>query len=357
MVYCAVSFSLASCFTAILRRTQSLWSVMFFRLGIAWLFTFGTLRYKSLSLAPSLLKPEILVRSSLNIVAVVLEIYVLSRLTLTNATVLMYTHPLFAAALGAICLEETFGGKQGLLLLLAFAGVIINAQPWLDSSEMGVNARPMMGEPLGICAGLAFSVIVAMLFVWIRWKLKDEPALIVVHHYLLVGTIFAFVVAIANEPNFIVRAVESTQSCLLFAVVGILVFTGEVAGNLAVQLGDVGPVVAMRNIDIVLVFAWQPLMLNEPVTAVGGLGAFVILVATTLLTLVSASGGDEIDKECTKLDCVDDDEEAMINEKQITTDEGPTIEVEPLANSLDDESSEEDTHDSIQVAPLGRTWT
>lgn len=314
MAYCAVAFSLASCFTAILRRTLSLFSVMFFRLAIAWLLMICTLRYKGLMpFDATFFKRAILVRSGLNIVAVVLEIFVLSRLSLTNATVLMYTHPLFAAALGALCLGEAFGYKQVALLVLAFTGVVINAQPWSDISDNSDSSRSMMAEPLAICAGFLFAVVVAALFVWIRLKLQDEPALIVVHHYLLIGAFFAFMIAVADDSGFIAQAVKTRESCLLLIAIGVLVVSGEVAGNMAVQQGSVGPVVAVRNVDIVLVFLWQPLMTDEPVTVVGGLGAMVILVATTLLVFVSANGVDhevneepvqDYDDNCTNLEVV-----------------------------------------------------
>lgn len=295
MAYCAVAFSLASCFTAILRRTLPIFSVMFFRLGIAWLFTICALRYKALMpFNATFFKRAILVRSGLNILAVVLEIFVLSHLSLTNATVIMYTHPLFAAALGAFCLGEAFGGKQVALLFLAFAGVVINAQPWSDSRDNNRYDGSILAEPLAICAGFGFAVAVAMLYVWIRLKLQDEPALIQVHHYLLSGTIFSFVLAVADDPGFIAQAVKTRQSCLMLICIGVLVVSGEVAGNMAVQHGKVGPVVAVRNVDIVLVFLWQPLIIDEPVTVVGGLGALLTLVATTLLVFVS---GDRFDHD------------------------------------------------------------
>ncbi len=311
MVYCAVAFSLSSCFTAILRHTLTLWPVMFFRLSVAWVIIICSLVYKGLALevAATFFRPEILVRSAINVTAVVLEIFVLSRLSLTQATVLMYTHPLFAAMLATVVLGEKFGATQMLLLLLAFTGLVINAQPWLDhgssdgsetttttGSSTSSSSSSMLEDLLGTGAALAFAVVVAVLMVWIRLKLKDDSALIMVHHYLAIGTVFAFVVAmIVDSSAFISDALADWQTCALLLLIGILVASGELAGNLAVQGGDIGPVVAVRNVDIVLVFIWQPLILDEPVTWIGGLGAAIILVATTLLVFASVRNADDDD--------------------------------------------------------------
>ena len=250
MVYCAVAFSLSSCFTAILRRTLTLWPVMFFRLSVAWVIIICSLVYKGLTLevTATFFKPEILVRSAINVTAVVLEIFVLSRLSLTEATVLMYTHPLFAAMLATVVLGEKFGATQMLLLLLAFAGLVINAQPWLDhgsndgsetatatgssTSSSSSSSSSMLEDLLGTGAALAFAVVVAVLMVWIRLKLKDDSALIMVHHYLAIGTVFACVVAMIVESSaFISDALADWQTCALLLLIGILVASGELAGN------------------------------------------------------------------------------------------------------------------------------
>eukprot|EP00040_Diaphanoeca_grandis_P034203 m.210992 g.210992 ORF g.210992 m.210992 type:complete len:430 (-) comp33098_c0_seq1:127-1416(-) len=309
MAWCAFAFSLASCFTVILRQSMSLWTVMFFRLSIAWILTLGTLIYKSETpFDRSFFNSSILIRTALNIVCVILEIFTLSRLRLTQATVMMYTHPLFAVVLGAIFLGEAFGLKETGLLLLALSGVVINTQPWLDTETTStsnkntsntntsevlaqVPSSSVLDHPYAITSAFAFAIMVAVLFVWIRLKLKDVSALLVVHHYLLIGSVFALVMALATDPNAVAsvaHAFTSVHTAPVALLCGGLVFSGEVTGNLAVQQGNIGPVVAVRNLDIVLVFIWQPLLLDQPVTVVGGVGALIILIATTWLVVVAA---------------------------------------------------------------------
>ncbi len=94
-----------------------------------------------------------------------------------EATVLLFTSPLFVAALSYPMLREKVGVMRSLAILVGFAGVLIIAQPQNISSFEGIAA--------GLLAGLSS----ALVSIFLRDLGKTEDPWITVFYFLLIGSI------------------------------------------------------------------------------------------------------------------------------------------------------------------------
>jgi len=100
-----------------------------------------------------------------------------SILPMANATVLLFTIPIFTALLSMPVLGEKVGPWRWTAIIIGFAGVIVAVQP---SGNMSWG---------GIAAALGSAVFSAMVGLYLRDLGKTEPAIRTVFYFLLIGSI------------------------------------------------------------------------------------------------------------------------------------------------------------------------
>jgi drug/metabolite transporter (DMT)-like permease len=182
MVISAVSFSLMALFVRLLREMPSIEIVMF-RAIISLLISAALL----LKAGKSLMGKNrwlLFLRGFFGFVALSAYFYSIHALPLAEAVSIQYTSPLFTALLAPILLRETPRGNEWLAGIIAFAGVVVIAQPGGFSS-----AFPVM---IGLCgafgSGVAYNLVRKL-------GMRGEDPLTIVMYFplvaLLLGTPFA----------------------------------------------------------------------------------------------------------------------------------------------------------------------
>lgn len=226
---------------------------------------------------------DTLVRTLLNLFAAALEAATLAQLQLVDATIIMFTHPFFAALLGVKLLGEEWSCMRSCLLVLAFLGVVIANAPW---EHVQRERSPLLHSP-GVACGVCYSVAVASMNIWTRARTPGTKALLLVHHYLFLGTLVSagmllFLAGWRSASLVQQQFAEHPDSAL--GVVAAVV-AGELACTKGFQLADVGILSGLRNIDIVLVFVWQAVFLHQDISLWSASGAGLVAVSTTLLVM------------------------------------------------------------------------
>ncbi|MFN9757970.1 MAG: DMT family transporter [Planctomycetota bacterium] len=183
MALAAFWFAVMGLFVKLAGATLPAMQIVFARGAITLVLATWMLRRAGLSPRgnrPRLLLARGLVRSA----ALVSYYFALVGLPLAEATVLQQTAPLWTAVFAAFALREPITGRVGAALALAFAGVLLIAQPsWLLG---GAAAADVAFD----CAlvGLLSAVLSAIAYVTVRRLGRSEDPLVVVW-YLPVVTL------------------------------------------------------------------------------------------------------------------------------------------------------------------------
>mmetsp|Transcript_81341 Transcript_81341/g.143533 ORF Transcript_81341/g.143533 Transcript_81341/m.143533 type:complete len:358 (+) Transcript_81341:13-1086(+) len=257
-------------------------AVVLLRFVIPWLACHVILLFSGVQPWGQFTEKGVLVRSLMNISACILEVTTLQQLTLVDATIIMFTHPFFAAMLSAAVLGEQWSWLKSGLLLLGFAGVVLICNPWES-----VSIRSPWTRSGGVACGLLFSINVAGMNVWTRTWTSDTNVFLLIHHYLACGVlVLACKFAICHGTDSF-QLISSTFSSNWADILGLTtcVVIGELACTKGFQLTDVGILSGVRNLDIIFVMIWQTLLLGQPLSALNIVGAACLFTSTLLLVL------------------------------------------------------------------------
>jgi drug/metabolite transporter (DMT)-like permease len=185
-------------------------------------------------------------------------------LPLAEATVILFTVPIFATILSALVLKEAVGVHRWGAVLLGFAGVLIVVQP-------GGSALPLNGVLVGLCA----ATVVSGVSITLRQIGRTESAATTVFWFTLGST-----AAMAPFMLAFGRAHDSATFGLLLAL-GLTGGLAQLALTASLRLAPVSVVLPMDYSNLIwsaligwLVFAALPgatLWLGAPLIIASGL--------------------------------------------------------------------------------------
>lgn len=168
------------------------------------------------------------VRAITGMVGMVFTLGAVVLLPLPVATILGFTSPLFAVALGAILLREKVGPYRWLAVALGFAGVIVIARP-----------GSMTIEPFGAFVGLGAAFMIALVSIQLRNLGQTEAPIATVFY-------FAFVGALLMLPLLPFVAVHKTAvQWLVLGGVGLSGLVGQLLLTASLRYGSVASVIVM----------------------------------------------------------------------------------------------------------------
>jgi len=209
--------------------------------------------------------------------------WALSHMQLSDATIIIFTNPIFTALAAAVFLGERFGVHQGAAALLCFVGVILVARPAFifgDSVEHGASpadssdtatlggAAFTASRWFAIVAALLSAIIASFAYLSIR-KLKGVNTMVVVAVYGAFGFVLSLVMLFSLQSW--TPPTSVAQWCMLLGI-GVLGFLAQWLLNGGMQREQAGIGSLMRNIDVACAFLWQATILQQDVSlwAVGG---------------------------------------------------------------------------------------
>lgn len=203
-------------------------------------------------------------RTVLGMTGMALNFLTFLLLPLAEATVLLFTVPLFATILSAAVLKEPVGKHRWGAVLLGFAGVLVVVQP-------GGSALSPQGVIIGLCAATAVSAV----SITLRQIGKTESAATTVFWFTLLSTI-----PLSLAMPWIGRTHDGETMALL-AVLGLAGGLAQLALTLSLRLAPVSVVLPMDYSNLIwsaligwLVFAALPssaLWFGAPLIIASGL--------------------------------------------------------------------------------------
>jgi drug/metabolite transporter (DMT)-like permease len=162
-------------------------------------------------------------------------------LPLAEATVLLFTVPLFATILSATLLKENVGMHRWGAVLLGFAGVLIVVRP--GGSVM---------SPIGVAAGLCAAMVVSAVSIALRQIGRTESAATTVFWFTSLST-----VGLGLAMPFVGEAHDPTSFALLVGL-GLLGGLAQIALTASLRLAPISVVLPMDYSNLLwsALFGW-----------------------------------------------------------------------------------------------------
>jgi drug/metabolite transporter (DMT)-like permease len=197
----------------------------------------------------------LLARSLSGTVALALAFFAFGRMPLANAMLLNQATPIFMLPMAALLLKERVTRNQVLLVLLAFAGVVMVIRP--DSG--GVNPAALLA------LGSAFFAAIA--YILVRYLSSSDEPLVVVFWFSAVS---ALVMIPLMLPVFVMPSAASWASIIAMSLLGL---AGQIALTRGYHLAEAGRLAVIGSTGAVFGALWDFIWwhhLPDEMTIAGG---------------------------------------------------------------------------------------
>ncbi len=216
-----------------------------------------------------------LLRCTVGLIAMIMYFLALSRIPVGQAVTLQYTAPLFVALLSGKVLAERVSPGVAVLVITAFAGIVLIVSPDLGSVEP--DALLALGS--GLFAGLAY--------MFVRELRKTDSAASVVFWF-----------AAASVAGSVVQAAPDLFSLdrqTLAALVGIGIGAGggQVGITLAYQRAKAAYVGAFSYLTVIVATAGAFFVFGETLSTADWIGGLLIVGSGVALVFVVPAGDEK----------------------------------------------------------------
>lgn len=228
-------------------------------------------------LGPKGVRRLLILRGLLGATSLFLRFYAIHYMPIADASVIIFSVPVFVSALAKVFLKEPCGFFHVAAVLVTLVGLaLITKLPLLfGGGEVAGHVQPR-----GVVAALLSTVFSASVYIVVR-KVKG------VHHSVIMFN-FGWVAILETATIGLLTARFELPRCgldrWLLVVLGAFSFGGQVLLTRALQLEQAGPVSVVRAAaDIVFVFVWQVAFFGEVPDRYTVSGA-VLVTSCVLLT-------------------------------------------------------------------------
>jgi len=185
---------------------------------------------------------------------------------LSNATVLVFTYPIFGALFSHWLIKEKLKIPQVIAILFSFCGVYLVMNPSFSS----INA----GELCAVSAGIIMGFVLNM----VRILSKNNGPLVI---YLYVQILALIMFIIPALSNFII---PSTNDIYIFIVLSILSTVGPLSLIFGYRYCSVSEGGTIQETEIIFATFWGIFIFNEKMTSTFIIGSIIIIACGIFLT-------------------------------------------------------------------------
>ncbi|CAN7944590.1 unnamed protein product [Ixodes pacificus] len=205
-------------------------------------------------LGPPGLRKLLILRGLLGATSLFLRFYAIHYMPIADASVIIFSVPVFVSALAKVFLKEPCGLFHVAAVIVTLVGLgLITKPPVLFSGSADFELR-------GVLAALSSTVFGASVYIVVR-KVKG------VHHSVIMFNFGWVAILETTAITLAVARLEPPECGLdrwLLVLLAVFSFAGQILLTRALQLEQAGPVSVVRAAaDIVFVFVWQVIFFGE----------------------------------------------------------------------------------------------
>ncbi|KAK7123078.1 hypothetical protein R3I94_020003 [Phoxinus phoxinus] len=235
--------------------------------------------FKTGFLGPRGMRIYLFLRGFLGSNAMILLYYAVLQMPLADATVIMFSNPVFTSLLAWIFLKERCTILDVVFTVFTLTGVILIARPpFLFGGELSGIEGDYTNHIKGTSAAFAGAVGAACTMVILRKIGKSVHYYLSVWYYAVLGLVECIIVLFIMDEWTIPSCGWDRWTLMAIGMLGI---AGQTFLTKALQIEKAGPVALMRTMDVVLAFILQFLFLNRKPTWWSLGGALCVISSTS----------------------------------------------------------------------------
>jgi drug/metabolite transporter (DMT)-like permease len=237
-------------------------------------------------------------RQALGALSIVGAFGAFARIPIGNATVLLFTSPVWTIAMARVCLGEavTRTGQLSAVFVILGVALVARASASVDEAAKATQnaAAPLVGEAAGTAAGLVgtacalvASVSDAMFIVATRAidNRQDSVTLTMWMGFSIVATM-APICAVSGVE--LTPANVSSTTIIALVASGFISLLSNVWLNMGLEKLEAAPANVLGALQVPIAYLLQLTLMRQPATLSAGLGALIIVVCALLVTLTKA---------------------------------------------------------------------
>ncbi|XP_041939431.1 solute carrier family 35 member G1 [Alosa sapidissima] len=239
--------------------------------------------YNTGFLGPRDMRIYLILRGFLGSSAMILLFYSVQQMPLADATVIMFSNPVFTAILAWIFLKERCTVWDVVFTAFTLTGVVLIARPpFLFGERVAGLEGDYHNHIKGTIAAFAGAVGAACTMVILRKMGKSVHYYLSVWYYAVIGLAECVIALFVLGEWSLPACGVDRWLMMLIAVLGM---AGQTFLTKALQVEKAGPVALMRTTDVVLAFIFQFLFLNRKPTWWSLGGALCVVSSTSGVAL------------------------------------------------------------------------
>ncbi|GAV02834.1 hypothetical protein RvY_13350 [Ramazzottius varieornatus] len=221
-------------------------------------------------------------RGSLGAAAEFARYFALKKLPLADASVIMYSSPVFVAVFGRIFLKEPFRWSHAISIIVTLTGcILVSRPPAIFGSVAAESSADWYGKIWGYVSALGSAMFAASAYVAVRY-MKDLNSHIVLFHMGVVGVASSAITAGALKEFGPLSDPKEIGG--LFGV-GLLSWLKNETMVRALQLESAGLIALLRTGDIVWAFIWQIAIFRTAPHYLSIIGAVLVVACVSFLSI------------------------------------------------------------------------
>lgn len=228
----------------------------------------------------------LILRCFVGTTGLMLSFYAFRHMALADASVIIFSTPVFVAIFARLFLKEPCGIFNVVTVVLTLIGVVLITRPPIifgDSIPSLIDDQITDGDYdlWGPVAAISSTLFGANAYVLLR-ALKGLHFSVIMTNFGSFALVYTFII------SWFLGSL-CMPSCgtdrLLVVALAIFSFLGQILLTLSLQLEQAGPVSIARSADIVFAFIWQILFFKEVPNRYSVLGALLVVSSVVLTGL------------------------------------------------------------------------
>lgn len=227
----------------------------------------------------------LLLRCFVGATGLILSFYAFRHMPLADASVIIFSTPVFVAIFANLFLKEPCGLFNAFTILLTLFGVCLITRPSMIFGDTVLSDEMLIDENRnniwGAVAAVASTLFGANAYVTLR-ALKGIHYSVIMSNFGAFGLVYTVIMCSFMD-------VLCMPYCMwdrwMVVALGAFSFLGQILLTISLQLEEAGPVAIARSADIVFAFFWQTLFFKEIPNGYSIVGAIIVTTSVILTGL------------------------------------------------------------------------
>ncbi|CAG9104166.1 hypothetical protein JYU34_012115 [Plutella xylostella] len=274
-------FSLCSVIVKSLVNIDPMQLAMFRFIGVL-LPTVPIVVYTEQPVFPAGKRVLLALRSIVGTVGLMLSFYAFRNMPLADASVIVFSVPVFVAFFARVFLKEPCGIWNTISIILTLIGVVlITHPPFLFGETAPAENSQDYNSLKGAIAAFVSTIFGANAYVLLR-VLKGL-------HFSVIMTNFGAFAILQTFLYSLIFGALCMPNCgterILVVCLALFSYLGQILLTMSLQMEQAGPVAIARSADIVFAFLWQVMFFSELPSKYSVFGAILVLSSVMLVGL------------------------------------------------------------------------